>query len=206
MSTTPRTITSEQTSQPITVQIENPTATQPTGLNWLTLISTLLLATTAAINFFTARSSYKNRQDSKKLQRLTLMSELQKQYYFLLFDLKNKVEKQELKPSDYYRRYWIEREYEFILFRNEFIDEKTYTQWLLSEKSDYQLNEPFKNKEGKIVYTYQQGYEESKKFFASRTTIDSNSKVFFNFMDDVFEPNLNSVENAIKKIKKLPKN
>ena len=170
---------------------------QPTGFNWLTFVSILLLASTAAINFFTARLSYQNRKDSKKIQRLTLMSELQKQYYFLLFDLKNKVKNQELEPKDYYRRYWIERAHEFMLFRNEFIDVNTYIQWLTSEKSDYQLNEELNN------ITYQEGYEQTKKFFESRTTTNSNSKEFFDLMEKVFKENSDSVQEAIKS---LPKN
>ena len=39
MSTTSQIITSQQASQPIKVEIENPISTQPTGFNWLTLIS-----------------------------------------------------------------------------------------------------------------------------------------------------------------------
>lgn len=210
MSKTSQIITSQQASQPIRVQIENPISTQPTGFNWLTLISTLLLATTAAINLFTARSSYENRQDSRKLQeeerklqeeerqlqRLTLISELQKQYYFLLFDLKNKVKRKELEPSDYYRRYWIDREHEFVLFRDKFIDPKTYTQWMNSEKEDYRSNEKLDNT------TYSEGYEKTKNLITSRATTDSNSKVFFKFMDDVFDQSTNSVEVAIEKILK----
>ena len=204
MFTTQQTIISQQSSQPIKVQIENPISTQPTGFNWLTLISILLLATTAGINYFTARSSYKNRQDSKKLQRLTLMSELQKQYYLLLFDLKNKVKTGELEPSNYSRRYWIEREYEFILFRNDFIDKDTYTQWLYSEKADYESDEILKEKSDKLTenYTYKKGYKDSKEFFDGRTTTNSNSKVFFEFMEQVFQKNPDSVTKAIDNLSK----
>ena len=172
-------------------------------LPWLTLISKLLLATTAGINLFTLFLNYKNRQDSKKiqeeekqLQKLNLISELQKQYYFLLFDLKNKVERNELKPSDYYRRYWIEREHEFVLFRNGFIDPSIYTQWINSEQEDYKSNETLNNT------TYRKGYKQAKKFFKSRTTPDSNTAEFFDFMDKVFQENADSVSEKVMDFQK----
>ena len=179
-------------------------STQPTGFNWLTLTSTIILAITAAINLFTVYLSYKNRQDDKKIRKLTLISELQKQYYSLLFELQNKVKTGELEPSDYSRRYWIDREYEFTLFRNGFIDENIYIQWLSSEKEDYKLDKALIEKSGKLTenYTYKKGYEDGKNYFATRIKKESNTKEFFKLMDNVFEPDTDSIEQAIDGLSK----
>lgn len=203
MSAPQKIITSQQSSQPVTVKIDNPVLTQSTEFNWLTFLSIVLLAITAWLNYLSFRENQKNLKDSKKLQeeerklkKLNLSSELQKQYYYITIDFKNKVQNGEITLEQYYRRYWIDREYEFTLYRNKFIDTNIYIQWMLSEKADYESPETLQG------WTYEQGYEQTKKFFQSRTSSKSISGEFFQFMDMVFKPENDSVDEAIKNLQK----
>ncbi|EKQ71345.1 hypothetical protein OsccyDRAFT_0004 [Leptolyngbyaceae cyanobacterium JSC-12] len=87
--------------------------------------------------------------------------------------------------SHYYERFWNLQNDEFTLWREGYIDDKTYEGWLAARHDEYHTNGSTGN------MTYKQGWEYAKKY-----NKDVN---FHNFMQKVFDGNTPGAMKIYKK-------
>ncbi len=170
--------TNNQTS-PLPVFVTNPTVNIS---GWAAVIISFF---TAVILLWSARLQFKS-------QRLKFINEINSDHFYIIYELKHQVEKNDFSARDYYRRYWNQRVREFNAWRDGVISDEMYSRWLRQEKLEHDNDV----KVGEL--SYKEAYTEFRP--SLEKVVDDE---LFKLMDELFESN--APDNATKVVKKRKK-
>jgi hypothetical protein len=113
-------------SSPLPVFVTNSTA----GTSGWAAVAISLLA--SIILLWSSRLQFKS-------QRLKFINEINSDCFYIVYELKHRVEKDNFPAEHYYRRCWSQLFCEFSAWQDGVINDDTYTRWLRQEKPKYEI-------------------------------------------------------------------
>lgn len=156
----------------------------------ISLFTAFILLRSARLQFSIARLQFES-------EKLKLIDELTSDYYYILYELKHKVDKDSFSAEDYYRRYWSQLLREFDSWCNGVVDDERYSRWLRQEKLQYDDNKLIGN------LSYQDAYNQKIKSSFPKVVGDK----FFELIDALFESNgHDNAENVVRDHRDLKNN